>query len=158
MGKINYIKGDLLENPSHFDGISHGCNCFHSFGAGVARYVRDKFIDAWKADLDTKKGDRTKLGTYSFFEYPDFTIFNLYTQYKYTRHEVDVDYSAVESVFSRLNENQKGKHIAIPLIGAGLADGDWDRISNIIEKNTPDLQITAFILPQDKQFHYLLKD
>lgn len=54
MSKITYIKGDLLENPSQFDGVAHGCNCFHSFGAGVARLIRDKFIDAWKADLETR--------------------------------------------------------------------------------------------------------
>jgi len=34
----------------------------------------------------------------------------------------------------KINHIFAGKHIGLPLIGAGLAGGDWDRIRVIIKK------------------------
>jgi len=38
-----------------------------------------------------------------------------------------------------------GKHIGLPLIGAGLAGGDWDRIRVIIKKELKDCNVTVVI-------------
>ena len=157
MSKIIYKQGNLLEQTKELDLIGHGCNCFLSMGAGIAKEVKQRFNEAYLADLGTKYGDRNKLGDYTYAEYDGFKILNLYTQYKYTRHEVDADYSAIASVFSKLNEEYKGQTLGIPVIGAGLAGGNWADISSIIETETPDLDVFVYILPRDKNWHYLLR-
>jgi|TARA_R110000851_G_scaffold112921_4_gene237328 O-acetyl-ADP-ribose deacetylase (regulator of RNase III) len=156
MSKIIYKKGNLLDQTENLDLIGHGCNCFLSMGAGIAKEVKERFSEAHLADLNTKYGDRSKLGDYTLAEYDGFKILNLYTQYKYTRHEVDADYSAIASVFAKINEEYEGKSLGIPVIGAGLAGGDWTEISKIIEAETPDLNVFVYILPRNKNWHYLL--
>ncbi|WP_444933164.1 hypothetical protein [Microbulbifer sp. JTAC008] len=43
------------------------------------------------------------------------------------------DYEAIRSVFTKVKKDFPGKRIGYPLIGAGLAGGDWEVISSIIE-------------------------
>ncbi|MBU8850049.1 MAG: macro domain-containing protein, partial [Desulfobacterales bacterium] len=64
---MNILKGDLIQFAltGRFDVIIHGCNCFCSMGAGIAKMIRDNFPEAYQADLKTGMGDKKKLGTYS---------------------------------------------------------------------------------------------
>ncbi len=64
------VNGDLIELAinGEFDVIIHGCNCFCEMGAGIAKGIKLYFPEAYKADLATAKGDRTKLGTVSCAE------------------------------------------------------------------------------------------
>jgi hypothetical protein len=39
----------------------------------------------------------------------------------------------------------KGKKIGLPMIGAGLAGGDWDHIKYLIQKELRDCQVTIVI-------------
>jgi O-acetyl-ADP-ribose deacetylase (regulator of RNase III) len=39
----------------------------------------------------------------------------------------------------------KGKKIGLPMIGAGLAGGDWDHIKYLIQKELRDCQVTVVI-------------
>ena len=59
---MKLIKGDLIQlaKNGEFDVIIHGCNCFCTMGAGIAKTIKDIFPEAYKADLNTKKGDRSK--------------------------------------------------------------------------------------------------
>jgi O-acetyl-ADP-ribose deacetylase (regulator of RNase III) len=65
---MNRIKGDLIELAidGEFDLIIHGCNCFCTMGAGIAKTIKQKFPEAYKADLETEKGDKSKLGEISW--------------------------------------------------------------------------------------------
>lgn len=145
---INEIKGDLFRPfaEKQFDLMVHGCNCFHSFGKGFAAIVKYKYPSAYQADLKTSYGSRAKLGSYSQSETNDGVIINLYSQFQYGYKKVNCDYSAIKRGFIALNEEFKGKSVAIPKIGAGLAGGDWSIIKAIINDNTPDLNITLFIV------------
>ena len=40
----------------------------------------------------------------------------------------------LQSVFQKVQRTYSGKRIAYPLIGAGLAGGDWKVISNLINE------------------------
>jgi O-acetyl-ADP-ribose deacetylase (regulator of RNase III) len=42
----------------------------------------------------------------------------------------------------KMNAIFKGKHIGLPLIGAGLAGGDWEVIKNIIQTELADCNVT----------------
>ncbi len=135
---MTVLKGNLIEFAlsGRFDVIVHGCNCFCTMGAGIAKSIRDNFPEAYQADLKTPLGDRKKLGTYSLADINRndkvFTIINGYTQYEFSGHGPLVDYVAVKNLFARIKKNFGHKRIGYPKIGAGLAKGDWEVISGII--------------------------
>lgn len=132
---MNTIHGDLIQLAlkGQFDVIVHGCNCFHTMGAGVAKSIRNVFPPAFQADRKTPYGDKSKLGTISSVRINNLIIVNGYTQYRYGRG-VQVDYNAIRSVFRIIKKQFSGLRIGFPKIGAGLGGGNWDIISSIIEE------------------------
>ena len=133
-------KGDLVRKAQagEFDVLVHGCNCFCTMGAGIAKTIKQAFPAAYQADLATPAGDKAKLGTYSTaqveveVEGKRLTIVNAYTQYQWRGPGPNVDYEAIRQVFSRIKQAFAGQRIGYPAIGAGLAGGDWTRIAAII--------------------------
>jgi len=149
------ITGNLvtLANEGRFSNIIHGCNCFNTMGAGVAKAIRWAFPQAYRVDQRSKKGDSRKLGTVSSALVEaseagdDLRVINAYTQFRYGRGGQHVDYEAVRSCFSIIREQYAvpGSITAYPLIGCGLAGGDWNIISDIIDTELIDRE------------HYLVK-
>lgn len=144
------VDGDLIEffKEGKFWGIAHGCNCFCTMGSGIAKQIRAEFPEAFQADQMTQEGDRSKLGSFTSVATDHGILFNLYTQYTYWDESDMLSYPAVESCFSKVNEEAKlrgipgtGQVFGIPMIGAGLARGDWTKISEIIDRVTPDVDI-----------------
>ena len=130
------VQGDLIKLAleGQFDVIVHGCNCFCSMGAGIARTIRLTFPEAYEADLKTTSGDKHKPGTISWAKHDAITIVNAYTQYHYSGKPPLVDYDAVRSCFKIIKREFSGLRIGYPAIGAGLAGGDWKIISKIIDE------------------------
>ena len=145
------VKGDLVQLAldGEFDVIVHGCNCFCTMGAGIAKTIKQHFPAAYKADCETRSGDKTKLGTYSLahctIPYEKLiTIINAYTQFDYGKRQVNVDYGAVRSVFHKLsNSFGTNSRIGIPRIGCGLAKGDWKIVKQIVEQEMPKHNVTV---------------
>ena len=137
--KMNKIKGDLIKFAINgkFDVIIHGCNCFCTMGAGIAKTIKEKFPEAYKADKETEKGDKSKLGEISWAETKTqngkLIIVNGYTQFNWRGRGRKADYEAIRSVFRNIKEKFSGLRIGYPAIGAGLAGGDWEIISEIIK-------------------------
>lgn len=135
---MKIIEGDLIKLSvnGEFDLIVHGCNCFCTMGAGIAKGIKDAFPEAYEADLDTEPGLKDKLGTISVAEVirgdNKITVVNGYTQYSPGGSGILVDYDAVRSVFQEIKQRFSGLRIGYPMIGAGLARGDWGIISEII--------------------------
>lgn len=133
-------QGDLLQLAldGEFDVIVHGCNCFGDMGKGIALAVKQQFSEAYQADCATVKGDRAKLGTFSSALVQRgggvFVVVNAYTQFDWRGRGVKVDYAAIGSVFAQIQQRFTGQRIGYPLIGAGLAGGDWDVIAPIIDQ------------------------
>lgn len=130
------VDGDLvlMGKQGDFDVIVHGCNCMCTMGSGIAKQIRETFPAAYTADCRTQSGDITKLGKYTFARVGDLTIVNAYTQFDYVRYPPPVDYDAIRTVFGRIKKDFAGKRIGYPKIGAGLAGGDWNTISAIIDE------------------------
>lgn len=147
---MNEVEGDLLDlaGKGRFDVIIHGCNCFCIMGAGIAKNIRHQYPAAYEADQLTAKGDRKKLGTYSTAEVPGLIVVNAYTQYGYGRHGDLVDYTAVRNVFRSIARDFSGRRIGYPKIGAGLAGGDWDTISQIIDEELANEDHALVVLPE----------
>jgi len=80
-------QGDLVQKAraGEFDVLVHGCNCFCTMGAGIAKTIKHVFPAAYQADLATPAGDKAKLGTYSSAQIKAagrrLTIVNAYTQF-----------------------------------------------------------------------------
>ena len=143
---IEYVKDDLIK--SDCDVIIHGCNCFNCMGAGIAKQIKETYPDAYKKDCSTVYGDKNKLGTFTHVKVPniyfpdkDVYIVNAYSQYTYGRKdgEIYADYKAINEVMSRISNffvdtDEKTFKIGMPKIGAGLARGDWEMISEIINR------------------------
>ncbi len=133
------LSGDLiaLALAGKFDVIIHGCNCQCVMGRGVAKRIKDNFPEAYEADLKTKKGDITKLGTFSYAEINylnrNLIVVNAYVQIYYGIEKNQVDYDAVRQVMRMIKVRFSGLMIGYPKIGAGLAGGDWSIITAIID-------------------------
>lgn len=144
--KIKYIQGDLVRDAERdFDVIGHGCNCWCTFGAGIALAIKNKYPEAYDVDCKTKSGDRNKLGTISYTKGTVPIIVNLYTQFGYGNSrfgKVDLDYDALRSSLKLVKEKFSGKTFGFPMIGSGLAGGSWDVIEKIIQEEMVDEDVT----------------
>ncbi|MGV3607192.1 MAG: macro domain-containing protein [Planctomycetaceae bacterium] len=135
---MKFIKGDLIELALNgiFDVIIHGCNCQCAMGAGIAKLIRTKFPEAFEVDLQTQKGDRRKLGTISIatviLNNHEITIINAYTQFNWRGSGILADYEAIRRAMLKIKSLYGGRRIGYPMIGAGLAGGDWGTIARII--------------------------
>lgn len=150
------VKGDLIKLAlkGEFSAIVHGCNCFNVMGSGIAPKINSAFLGVpAEADNTTVPGDMSKLGTISVGRHGGLYIVNAYTQYGTARFagECVVDYDAIRSSFAqvarlaRLHDNGDGFKIGYPMIGAGLAGGDWKLISHIIDEQLEGLDHTLVI-------------
>ena len=166
------IEGDLIKlaKEGKFDVITHGCNCFCTMGAGIAVAMKENFdCQMFHMEAPKYRGDINKLGTIDYqtrqiflkekinlmgveIESVNFGSFGLiivnsYTQYHFGQNHPDgvyhpVDYEAIALCMRKINHTFKGKRIGLPKIGAGLAGGDWNKISKIIKTELKDCDIT----------------
>ncbi len=145
---MNIVKGDLinLALAERFDVIVHGCNCFCTMGAGIAKSIRDTFPQAYQADLKTGMGDLQKLGSYSHAQVnlndTSLIVVNGYTQFDFAGPGILVDYNAIKKLFVKIKSDFANLRIGYPKIGAGLAGGDWSVISIIINEALKDMDHT----------------
>jgi O-acetyl-ADP-ribose deacetylase (regulator of RNase III) len=76
------------------------------------------------------------------------TIVNAYSQYWYgltPDGKAPFDYPAFTLCMRKINHIFKGKHVALPRLGAGLAGGNWDIIKAIIMEELKDVDVTVVI-------------
>ena len=131
---LRELHGDLIKYAlgGEFDAIIHGCNCFCTMGAGIAKQISTTFPEAYQADLATTKGDKTKLGSYSSAMSKGILVINAYSQFDYRGRGVKADYDAIKRCMQQIAADHPTLRIGIPQIGAGLAGGDWPTILAIL--------------------------
>ncbi len=140
---MNYINGNLIDlaEAGKFDVIVHGCNCFNTMGSGIAKEIKERYPQAYEADLETESGDRMKLGTYTIAiadnDYHAFTIVNAYTQYKFNRSAERADlfeYTAFQLILEKLSAAAvENSHFGFPKLGCDRAGGNEEIIMGLIE-------------------------
>ena len=136
---VEIVDRDIFVEP--FGVILHSCNCYHKMGAGIAKEIRIRYPRAYEVDLSTQYGDRSKLGQFSVAlaskDQPD-TILNMYTQHRYGRDKVYVEYDkfyeCLENVKKWITSMEIQKlPMKIPFnISCNNAGGDWKKILSII--------------------------
>lgn len=128
---ITNIEGNMFDQPT--SSVLHGCNCFNTFGSGVAKTIKEIYPEAYKADCSTISGDRTKLGKFTWAKCRDGKyIFNAYQQYDFGTNSRKTNYEAVytaqESIrnFIKLDPSLNITSIAMPhLIGCDRGCAKW---------------------------------
>lgn len=127
---LKHTTGNLLDlaEAGEFDVIVQGCNCFNTMGGGIAREIRERYPMAAAMDMETTRGDYTKLGnwTVGLNDLTDrrFLIINAYTQYNMSRGTDVFEYLAFKLILQKLLHTYGDKRIGFPYIGMGLAGGD----------------------------------
>ena len=148
---ITEIEGDLIKLAleGKFDAIAHGCNCQCAQKSGIAKQIKETFCtDLYAFEDSSYKGDRRKLGAIQH-QYQNISpdkkmlVFNFYTQYNFKTEKdpAPFNYGAFWACLQAYRRLFSRHHLGIPMIGAGLAGGDWNRIREIIEEFN-DLDIT----------------
>ena len=139
------MKGDLIEltKSGEFDVVLHGCNCFNTMGKGIAAQFKEHFPEVYEVDCKTERANPEKLGTYSQVKLPNGVIvLNCYTQYRYGPNSAD--YTAIREVLKSIGDEFVGKKVGMPMIGAGLAGGDWKKISKMIDRYLPNATVVEW--------------
>jgi O-acetyl-ADP-ribose deacetylase (regulator of RNase III) len=137
MTVIEYRTGDLLAvKKGH---IVHGCNAEGVMGAGVARLIKEKYPKCYSEYKTHSIENGLKLGTnVPYVHDDDLVIWNAITQEHCGGIFRQVSYDAIETCFSDINKKVKSvpydTTINIPMIGAGLANGNWKIIETIISE------------------------
>lgn len=148
--KIIYKQGDLLNCEENV--IVHGCNSMGVMGSGVAALIRAKFPEAYREYKHCEKVYGLLLGSIQLVPTEDDkVIINAITQESYGRDNsvVYCDYEAIRKAFMSINYHVTALNlgsIAMPKIGAGLANGDWDIISSIIEEECVSVQPVVYVI------------
>jgi O-acetyl-ADP-ribose deacetylase (regulator of RNase III) len=136
---LKHTKGNLLDlaEAGEFDIVVQGCNCFNTMGGGIAREIRERYPLAAAMDMETTRGDYTKLGnwTVGLNDLTDrrFVIINAYTQYNMSQGTDVFEYTAFQLILKKLEHEFPTARIGLPYIGMGLAGGDKDIIIPMIE-------------------------
>jgi O-acetyl-ADP-ribose deacetylase (regulator of RNase III) len=140
-----YKQGDLLNAPEPI--IVHGCNAKGVMGSGVAKAIRAKWPKAYSDYKYVYDTEGLTLGNIVWSIIDDEGdvkyIANAITQLNYGRaNKRYVSYDGIESVFRKIRNEVESiaastpdgpPYVGIPRIGAGLANGDWEIIADIID-------------------------
>jgi O-acetyl-ADP-ribose deacetylase (regulator of RNase III) len=120
--------------------VVQGCNCMclGRANGGLAAQFNKFFPETMEADLATKAGDRSKLGTYSKALVNGVEVINAYTQFE---GGANLDLGALRKCFKAINSEFGGSTqivVLYPDIGCGIAGGKWDEIRPIIDEELSD--------------------
>lgn len=139
---MNFIiehEGDLLNSPCNI--IMHQCNTMKTMGAGIAKQIKQRYPEAYRADVRFMMGlsPQSKLGHFSWAQAEDGRfIVNLYGQLRYGRERRHTDYpalqSALQQAFAWVRNNFTNPIVGLPKgMGCNNAGGDWQIVYDIIE-------------------------
>lgn len=145
--------GDLLSVERGL--IVHGCNAQGVMGSGVALAVKRKYPAAFREyqaayfDRELRVGAIVPYLVSGSLEEPILVIVNAITQEYYGTERRQVDYDGVRKCFEQVAElarKTKLYDVHFPLIGCGLAGGDWNVVAPIIEETLEGLHAHLWTL------------
>lgn len=148
---IKYYNGDVL--TSNADVIMHQVNCQGSFNSGVAKAVKDKYIDVYNQYSSFCKTQKSKdlLGQVLYVKIDeDRYIANLFGQefYGYKGGKY-TSYDAIDKCLKNVAENAVNagvKTIALPFkMSSDRGGADWDVILALIKSAFNNTDITIEI-------------
>lgn len=140
------INGDLIKlaKEGKFDVVAHGCNCWCTMKSGIAPQMAENFhCDSFPLENIGSRGIMDKLGNIDYqtilLNKHHLHIVNAYTQYRPGSY---LSYEALILCLKKINHQFNGLHIGLPLIGCGIAGGDWNVVKKLIQENLASMAIT----------------
>lgn len=158
---VIYKKGNLLE--SKCDIICHQVNCQRVMGSGIAKQIRDRWPEVYDdycfnidrmydGDFANKSSDLLGMITWTELENGRY-IMNFFSQDKFLPRGVcHTDYKAftdccitLKNFITVYNLDKSNTIIGFPYkIGCGLAGGNWDVVSAIIEREFEGYEVEIY--------------
>jgi O-acetyl-ADP-ribose deacetylase (regulator of RNase III) len=148
MNQLQYVTGDVT-NPSIQDGvnvIAHGCNNVGAWGAGVTRFLSQKWpgveddylYDIIRTYPQAERGGKCALSDI----HKDYYVAHIVTQNGLIGPDnpQPVRYDWIEQGFNNLITKLKLQYqtepltIHMPQIGCGLGGGSWAEVETIVQK------------------------
>ena len=145
--------GNLLSVRSGI--IVHGCNALGVMGAGVALAVRKKYPGAFLVYRDQWLMTGLQVGSIIPYRVPKLAgepalfIVNAVTQQNVGTRQRQVDYEGLGRCFNKIAtfaREQNIDEVHFPLIGCGLAGGEWGVIEPIIAEELEGLNANLWVL------------
>mgnify|MGYP000250556212 FL=1 len=155
---IKIVKGDMVKSMlnNELQAYAHQANCFCTMGRGIAPLLVEANPEVLKVDKEIEKGCPYKLGKFSVTtDKTKSLVYNIYGQFHWSKFKINgernTDYNALESVLELAFEDMwdKGiKALGVPLIGCGLAGGDWKIVKEMIIgiSDWYQIDVTVFVL------------
>lgn len=146
---IQIVKESFIENYNKNIILCHGCNTKNVMGAGLAKQLREVWPSIYVNDSEANKLGYNVLGTYfsvcvKATPHNALYVLNMYTQSNFGRNRDIryVSYDAIDDCFKLLVLENEPNHSLIyyPKIGAGLANGNWSIINEIINYRLKDYE------------------
>lgn len=162
---MKYVQGNLLTalQSGKLDVIAHQTNCFCKGRRGIAPQIFNAFPEAKIADDATKVGNYNKMGTFTVANtLSGGRVYNLYGQYHFDNKRLDygTHYPSLQNaIYEMACDVDKAYEdaspdnpirIGFPLIGCGLAGGDWGRVSEFIKNAFSDSKYDVYIFTLNK--------
>jgi O-acetyl-ADP-ribose deacetylase (regulator of RNase III) len=136
---IELINGNVLDvfADRKINFLAHCCNMQNVMGAGIAKYIKRLYPEAYEADTkwflnknpDFSHMSMAKIGVNRY-------VANIYGQRYYGTENRQLNYAYLKLGLSQLARvTDGGDCIGLPYgMGCGLAGGDWDIVQPIIEE------------------------
>lgn len=149
--KIEYRTGDLLRAPERH--LLHCCNSLGKMGKGVALAIKEAYPAAYQGYMRAFENEGLSLGTTIWIDCGRHVVVHLIGQSEIRRPgmppRVFVDYEALRSGVREVDDTASAvgiEAVAMPLIGAGLAGGSWQRIASILEEESRNFRPVVYTL------------
>lgn len=133
------------------DILVHQVNGLGVMGAGLAKQIAHKYPHverAYKRFVHEHGGTpETLLGQHQFVATDDFTVANVFGQARIGRDRRQTNYNALEKGLERVAHTARSNELSVAIpygIGCGLAGGEWQVVSSIIEKVFVDVDVTLY--------------
>ncbi|ATO28897.1 Appr-1-p processing protein [Bacillus atrophaeus] len=156
---IKIVKGNILDATE--DIIVQQVNCKGVMGAGLAKAILKRYPNVKSEyqsfrNFNLNKGltDKDLLGLVNYVRVTDGKVIaNVFGQIEIKKNRFDKTvYTKTEALTRGLKEvkelsKQLNKSVAIPYgIGCGLAGGDWNIVSELIDSIFSDYKVTIYKL------------
>lgn len=147
MNNMKIIEGDILDIT---DGIiCHQVNCLGVFNKGLAKQIRQKYPKVYQQYIDYHHKYGWELGDIQVVHISKtLSVCNIAGQIK-CGNGLHTNYEAVRNALEGLNKiyvEDTNQDVYIPYkMGCGLAGGNWNTVSEIIEETIPDAIIVQKI-------------
>ena len=139
--EIQYEYGNILDTEAKY--IAHCVNAQHVMASGVAKAIRERYPKAY----DDYMSSALPLGKVILSKNEPHNILHIVGQQYYGREpgRVYVDYPALRRGIATINKHIN-EPVAFPMIGCGLAGGDWIIVSDIIKEESTNFQPIVYLL------------